>query len=137
MSCLLSTGSVAKFTIFCDLEKIKDSSSNLWTPERIAGSSEVPHLAMTATKLTLEWTKVTFEHDTLLYPVYCLHQFIVFLMTLVCLLVGLVLGVTIQGVSLTPAYVALTLPYYLSLENTELTRRLPSLLAARYSPNKL
>ena len=58
-------------------------------------------------------------------------------MTLVCLLVGLVLGVTIQGVSLTPAYVALTLPYYLSLEKTELTRRLPSLLAARYSPEKL
>ena len=94
---------------------------------------------MTATKLTLEWTKVTFKQDTLLFPDHarCLYQFIVFLMTLVCLLVGLVLGVTIQGVSLTPAYVALTLPYYLSLENTELTRRLPSLLAARYSPEKL
>ena len=61
-----------------------------------------------------------------------LHQFIVFLMTLICILVGLVLGVTIQGISLTPAYVALTLTYYLSLENTELTRRLPSLLADRY-----
>ena len=62
-----------------------------------------------------------------------LQQFIVFLMTLICILVGLVLGVTIQGISLTPDYVALTLTYYLSLENTELTRRLPSLLAARYS----
>ena len=57
-------------------------------------------------------------------------------MTLICILVGLVLGVTIQGISLTPAYVALTLTYYLSLENTELTRRLPSLLAARYSKTK-
>ena len=65
-----------------------------------------------------------------------LHQFIVFLMTLICILVGLVLGVTIQGISLTPPYVALTLTYYLSLENTELTRRLPSLLAARYSKYK-
>ena len=34
------------------------SSSSLWAPETIADSSEVPHLAMTATKLTLEWTKV-------------------------------------------------------------------------------
>ena len=53
-----------------------DFSSNLWAPETIAGSSEVPHLAMTATKLTLEWTKVIFGHDSVLFlnsvftPVY-------------------------------------------------------------------
>ena len=52
-------------------------------------------------------------------------------MTLICILLGLSLGVTIQGISLTPAYVSLTLLYYLSLENTGLTRQLPSLLAAR------
>ena len=35
-----------------------DFSSNLFEPETIAGSSEVPHLAMTATKWTLECTEV-------------------------------------------------------------------------------
>ena len=33
-------------------------STQLWRMETIAESSEVPHLAMSATKLTLEWTKV-------------------------------------------------------------------------------
>ena len=53
-------------------------------------------------------------------------------MTLICVLVGLVLGFTLQGISLSPAYLGLSLLYYLSLENTGLTQRLPSLLAARY-----
>ena len=48
-----------------------------------------------------------------------------------CLALGLALGVSLQGVSLTPAYLSLTLLYYLSLENTGLTRRLPALLASR------
>ena len=59
MSCPLSTGLVISLTLFCDPSKPYDFSSNLLAPETIAESTEVPHLAMTATKWTLEWTKMT------------------------------------------------------------------------------
>ena len=67
--------------------------------ETITPSSPVTHLAMSATKLTLEWTK-----------------FVVFFMTAVSVGLALVLGVTLQGVSLTPTYLLLTSLYYISLE---------------------
>ena len=41
------------------------SSSQIWRPETLAHSSSVTHLATTATKLTLEWTKVSIFPTTL------------------------------------------------------------------------
>ena len=75
------------------------TSYQAWRPETITPSSPVTHLAMSATKLTLEWTK-----------------FVVFFMTAVSVGLALVLGVTLQGVSLTPTYLLLTSLYYISLE---------------------
>ena len=75
------------------------TSSEAWRMETVAESSSVPHLAMSATKLTLEWTK-----------------FIVFFMTAVSVCIALVVGVSLQGLTFTPSYLLLSSLYYLSLE---------------------
>ena len=75
------------------------TNSLAWRVETVAQSSSVPHLAMTATKLTLEWTK-----------------FIVFFMTAVTVGIAMVVGVTMQGITFSSSYLLLTSLYYLSLE---------------------
>ena len=75
------------------------TSYQAWRLETLTPSSSVTHLAMSATKLTLEWTK-------------CVE----FFMTAVSVGLALALGLTLQGVSLTPSFLLLTSLYYLSLE---------------------
>ena len=116
-------------------------STQLWRMETIAESSEVPHLAMSATKLTLEWTKVGSANIFTSANKYFLGgsvniftaQLIVFLMTCVCLGVGVAVGVSrLPGLQLCPAYLGLTLAYYLSLEmEAAIVARLPAVLASR------
>ena len=75
------------------------TSYQLWRLETLTPSSSVTHLAMSATKLTLEWTKC-----------------VVFFMTAVSVGLALMVGVSLQGLTLTPTFLLLTSLYYLSLE---------------------
>eukprot|EP00090_Calanus_glacialis_P004348 TRINITY_DN13232_c0_g1_i1.p1 TRINITY_DN13232_c0_g1~~TRINITY_DN13232_c0_g1_i1.p1 ORF type:complete len:287 (-),score=91.33 TRINITY_DN13232_c0_g1_i1:45-905(-) len=75
------------------------SNSSLGRLETVGTSSDVPHLAMSATKLTLEWTKL-----------------VVFFMTLVSISLALCLGVSMQGFSPSPCYLVITGLYFLTQE---------------------
>jgi len=109
--CLLDSGQKAAslFTLVlynCIIFSLKYvheviTNSKLWKVDTIADSSDVPHLTMSATKLTLEWTKL-----------------IVFFMTIICAGMGFILGVTLQNINLTPSYMIITFLYYLSIECT-------------------
>jgi len=97
---------------YCITYLYKIISNTAWCSiETVATTSQVPHLAISATKLTLEWTK-----------------FIVFFITTVSICLALTLGVSMQGFSPTPGYLALTGLYFLSQEKM-VVLHMPRMLA--------
>lgn len=73
--------------------------SNWRSYETIATSSEIHHLGLTATKVTLEWTKL-----------------VVFFMTLLLSGLGISLGIEIQGFTPSVSYLVVTGFYFLTME---------------------
>lgn len=92
------------------------TSSNWRQLETVSSTSEIPHLAMSATKLTLEWTK-----------------FIVFFMTVVTTCLAGTLGASMQGFSPSPIYLLLTGAYFIVLEE-KVAAYMPRLLTSASIP---